>query len=200
MIDLAGIVILAGGESTRMGSPKALLTLPNGETLLEFHIRHAKNLNVPVMVADNGKHFCQDNTVKIIDDYIKNDETSKGAGALSAIAGAMAHLPHHAGYLLVISCDSLVSAHQLFDTLTAQSVQNADVIYVKSDKDYPLLGLYSLDLTDKLQGYLDNGGRSVMKFLSEVNVKTVDLPNDWVKLANFNDKDEFELALIKFYG
>ncbi len=200
MIDLAGIVILAGGESTRMGSPKALLKLANGETLLEFHIRHAKNLNVPVMVADNGKHFCQDNTVKIIDDYIKNDETSKGAGALSAIAGAMAHLPHHAGYLLVISCDSLVSAHQLFDTLTAQSVQNADVIYVKSDKDYPLLGLYSLDLTDKLQGYLDNGGRSVMKFLSEVNVKTVDLPNDWVKLANFNDKDEFELALIKFYG
>ena len=200
MIDLAGIVILAGGESTRMGSPKALLKLANGETLLDYHICHAKNLNVPVMVADNGKHFCQNKSVKIIDDYIKNDETSKGAGALSAIAGAMAHLPHHAGYLLVISCDSLVSAHQLFDTLTAQSVQNADVIYVKSDKDYPLLGLYSLDLTDKLQGYLDNGGRSVMKFLSEVNVKTVDLPNDWVKLANFNDKDEFELALIKFYG
>ena len=199
-INLSGIVILAGGESSRMGSPKALLPLPTGETLLDFHICHAESLTVPVMVADNGKHFCQDNTVKIIDDYIKNDETSKGAGALSAIAGAMAHLPHHAGYLLVISCDSLVSAHQLFDTLTAQSVQNADVIYVKSDKDYPLLGLYSLDLTDKLQGYLDNGGRSVMKFLSEVNVKTVDLPNDWVKLANFNDKDEFELALIKFYG
>lgn len=199
-INLSGIVILAGGESSRMGSPKALLPLPTGETLLDYHICHAKNLNVPVMVADNGKHFCQNKSVKIIDDYIKNDETSKGAGALSAIAGAMAHLPHHAGYLLVISCDSLVSAHQLFDTLTAQSVQNADVIYVKSDKDYPLLGLYSLDLTDKLQGYLDNGGRSVMKFLSEVNVKTVDLPNDWVKLANFNDKDEFELALIKFYG
>jgi molybdopterin-guanine dinucleotide biosynthesis protein A len=152
------------------------------------------------MVADNAKGFCQHDDVMLVKDYLLNDTSGKGAGALSAIAGAMAHLPHHAGYLLVISCDSLVSAHQLFDTLTAQSVQNADVIYVKSDKDYPLLGLYSLDLTDKLQGYLDNGGRSVMKFLSEVNVKTVDLPNDWVKLANFNDKDEFELALIKFYG
>ena len=183
-----------------MGSPKALLPLPTGETLLDFHICHAESLTVPVMVADNAKGFCQHDDVMLVKDYLLNNTTGKGAGALSAIAGAMAHLPHHAGYLLVISCDSLVSAHQLFDTLTAQSVQNADVIYVKSDKDYPLLGLYSLDLTDKLQGYLDNGGRSVMKFLSEVNVKTVDLPNGWVKLANFNDKDEFELALIKFYG
>ena len=199
-INLSGIVILAGGESSRMGSPKALLPLPTGETLLDFHICHAESLTVPVMVADNAKGFCQHDDVMLVKDYLLNDTSGKGAGALSAIAGAMAHLPHHAGYLLVISCDSLVSAHQLFDTLTAQSVQNADVIYVKSDKDYPLLGLYSLDLTDKLQGYLDNGGRSVMKFLSEVNVKTVDLPNDWVKLANFNDKDEFELALIKFYG
>lgn len=199
-INLSGIVILAGGESSRMGSPKALLPLPTGETLLDFHICHAESLTVPVMVADNAKGFCQHDDVMLVKDYLLNNTTGKGAGALSAIAGAMAHLPHHAGYLLVISCDSLVSAHQLFDTLTAQSVQNADVIYVKSDKDYPLLGLYSLDLTDKLQGYLDNGGRSVMKFLSEVNVKTVDLPNGWVKLANFNDKDEFELALIKFYG
>lgn len=194
-INLSGIVILAGGESSRMGSPKALLPLPTGETLLDFHICHAESLTVPVMVADNAKGFCQHDDVMLVKDYLLNDTTGKGAGALSAIAGAMAHLPHHAGYLLVISCDSLVSAHQLFDTLTAQSVQNADVIYLKSDKDYPLLGLYSLDLTDKLQGYLDNGGRSVMKFLSEVNVKTVDLPNGWVKLANFNDKDEFELAL-----
>ena len=183
-----------------MGSPKALLPLPTGETLLDFHICHAESLTVPVMVADNAKGFCQHDDVMLVKDYLLNNTTGKGSGALSAIAGAMANLPHHAGYLLVISCDSLVSAHQLFDTITAQSVQNADVIYVKSDKDYPLLGLYSLDLTDKLQGYLDNGGRSVMKFLSEVNVKTVDLPNGWVKLANFNDKDEFELALIKFYG
>ena len=71
-IKLAGVVILAGGESSRMGSPKALLSLPNGETLLDFHIRHAKRLNVPVMVADNGKRLCHDTTVKIIDDYLPN--------------------------------------------------------------------------------------------------------------------------------
>ena len=198
-INLSGIVILAGGESTRMGSPKALLKLANGETLLEFHIRHAKNLNVPVMVADNGKHFCQDNTVKIIDDYIKNDETGKGAGALSAIAGAIENLTSQNGYLMVISCDCLIGADLVFAKLVHQIIDE-DVVYLKSEKDFPLLGLYQVDLLNDLVDFLDKGNRSVMKFLADKKVKTVDLPNDWVKLANFNDKDEFELALIKFYG
>lgn len=122
MIDLAGIVILAGGESSRMGSPKALLTLPTGERLIDFHIRHAKSLKVPVMVADNGKNFFQDsffqdnfsqaNAVTVIDDYVKQDETGKVAGALSAIASAMQHFTHQDRYVLVVSCDSLLGANK----------------------------------------------------------------------------------------
>lgn len=196
MIDLAGIVILAGGESTRMGSPKALLQLPNSETLLDFHIRHAKNLNVPVMVADNGKHFCQDNTVKIIDDYIKNDETGKGAGALSAIAGAIENLTSQNGYLMVISCDCLIGADLVFAKLVHQIIDE-DVIYLKGEKDYPLLGLYRTDLLLELYDYLDKGNRSVMKFLSDRKVKAVALPNELVALANFNTLDEFQKAKNK---
>ena len=195
-INLSGIVILAGGESTRMGSPKALLKLANGETLLEFHIRHAKNLNVPVMVADNGKHFCQDNTVKIIDDYIKNDETGKGAGALSAIAGAIENLTSQNGYLMVISCDCLIGADLVFAKLVHQIIDE-DVVYLKSEKDYPLLGLYRVDLLPTLKDFLDNGSRSVMKFLSDRKVKAVALPNELVALANFNTLDEFQKAKNK---
>ena len=198
MIDLAGIVILAGGESTRMGSPKALLKLANGETLLEFHIHHAKNLNVPVMVADNGKHFCQDNTVKLIDDYIKNDETGKGAGALSAIAGAIENLTSQNGYLMVISCDCLIGADLVFAKLVHQIIDE-DVVYFKGEKDYPLLGLYRVDLLPRLKDFLDKGNRSVMKFLSDKKVKTVDLPNEWGALANFNTLDEFNRTKI-IYG
>ena len=50
---LAGIVILAGGASSRMGTPKAQLLLPTGESLLDYHVRQAAELNVPIMVADN---------------------------------------------------------------------------------------------------------------------------------------------------
>jgi len=194
-IKLAGVVILAGGESSRMGSPKALLSLPNGETLLDFHIRHAKRLNVPVMVADNGKGLCRDTTVKIIDDYLSNQQDGKGAGALSAIASAMSQVmsPYH--YLLVISCDSLVHAHQVFDKLHYAVTDNEAVIYLKAEKDYPLLGLYRTDLLIKLYDYLDKGQRAVMKFLADKKIQTAALPNEWIALANFNTKNEFDLAL-----
>lgn len=201
MINLSGIVILAGGESSRMGSPKALLKLPNAETLLEFHIRHAKMLNVPVMVADNGKNFCQHKTVKIIDDYLPEDtdlqsQGGKGVGALSAIASAMNQVIYPNDYLMVISCDSLINAHQLFETLFHQiTYENEDVIYLKGEKDYPLLGLYHVILLPKLKEYLDSGNRALMKFLKDKKVKTVDLPSEWVSLANFNTKNEFELTL-----
>ena len=194
-IKLAGVVILAGGESSRMGSPKALLSLPNGETLLDFHIRHAKRLNVPVMVADNGKRLCHDTTVKIIDDYLPSQQNVKGAGALSAMASAMNQVmsPYH--YLLVISCDSLVQANQVFDKLHYAATDNEAVIYLKAEKDYPLLGLYRTDLLIKLYDYLDKGQRAVMKFLADKKIQTAALPNEWIALANFNTKNEFDLAL-----
>ena len=194
-IKLAGVAILAGGESSRMGSPKPLLSLPNGETLLDFHIRHAKRLNVPVMVADNGKRLCHDTTVKIIDDYLPNQQNGKGGGALSAMASAMNQVmsPYH--YLLVISCDSLVHAHQVFDKLHYPVTDNEAVIYLKAEKDYPLLGLYRTDLLIKLYDYLDKGQRAVMKFLADKKIQTAVLPNEWITLANFNTINEFDLAL-----
>ena len=73
---LAGIVILAGGASKRMGSPKAELILPTGERLLDYHVRQALELsaammsNMPIMLADNGRGF------SVNADLIKSSKSS----------------------------------------------------------------------------------------------------------------------------
>ncbi len=191
-----GVVILAGGESSRMGSPKALLPLTHDEThdetLLDFHIRHAQRLNLPIMVADNGKNFCQSNTITIIDDHLNHDKHGKGAGALSAIAGAMKHCSED-GFLLVLSCDSLLGADIVFEQLTHGN--HADVIYLKGDKEYPLLAMYHTNLLAKLTQFLDKGNRSVMAFLSQINSHAISIPHQWQSLTNFNTIQEFHTAL-----
>lgn len=251
---LVGVLILAGGESTRMGRPKALLAVPNlvsnsisnsikdsEQTLLEFHIRHAlpvaRAYDVPIWIADNGKGFtwrddvlgdtCDDRAnISYSQDYLPNEHSqskggqSKGAGALSAICGAMSALGLHdtdsdtskclsSKYLLVLSCDSLVGADSLFELLNDKRLndnrlsdkrldETTPVLYVKSQaqhKDYPLLGLYRCELFARLCAYLERGERSVMKFLASVGVHSVPLPNDLQSLANFNTPDEFYQAV-----
>ena len=111
---LAGIVILAGGASKRMGSPKAELILPTGERLLDYHVRQALELsaammsNLPIMIADNGRGFTitpdlivnnQQVPIIHIADYLSSntlygddDEQMETGGALVAIEAALQSL------------------------------------------------------------------------------------------------------------
>ncbi len=101
---LAGIVILAGGLSTRMGSPKALLTLPSGQSLLDYHVQRARQLGVPILIADNGQGFStqiEDAVTSLIhvEDYQPQSshpdaKHKHSAGPLGAILSAMQQLLH----------------------------------------------------------------------------------------------------------
>lgn len=217
-----GVIILAGGQSTRMGSPKALLPLPSHQksyqNLLDYHIHHAQFDKV--LIADNAKGYYQYQPACphiITPDYLPSDKDGKGAGALSAICGAMMasqDLPQD-GYFLVLSCDSLITADELFGYLLSHelistnltsghlacSPSQFEVIYLKGDKEYPLLGLYHSRLLPQLQAFLDNAGRSVMQFLKDKHTIAITMPTSWQVLVNFNTPKEFQNALTqRFYS
>lgn len=221
-MSVIGLLILAGGNSRRMGSPKALLPLPTHQTLLDFHINNANMLNLAILLGDNDKGFldkCFSNNTNpinssliVIDDYIKN------AGALSCLLSAFHYCQTHFvnqdkttdnnlsdKFLMVISCDNLIDVSQIFNLLKKSNLKNHQGAYLKDasgDKDYPLLGCYSLSLYDELKIYLDKGERSVMKFLKDKDICQIPMPlstpTDWRNLANFNTPGEFKLALSYF--
>lgn len=217
---LAGVLILAGGLSTRMGSPKALLKLLSGETLLDYHVRSAAQLGVPILIADNGQGFATQvetvgSSISYIQDYQPHSSNTEfdskhSAGPLGAILAGMQGLlaDNELKWLLVVSCDSLVNSLDIWQYLVEKRLQNlpnsATVtnehnvqpqMYCLADneRDYPLLALYQLQLAEPLKTYLDSGERRVMRFISPVS-QSVPMPQDWYTLSNLNTPEQFQTA------
>lgn len=225
--NLAGIVILAGGASRRMGTPKAELILPSGERLLDYHVRQALKLltantsladkSIPIMIADNGRGFLVDKTqlaeaktpICHITDYNSPSVVAKSEtqGPLVAIESALQELAKlkkadkveraEASWLMVISCDSLISAYDLWKMLGSYTVSIAHdqsvICLTDTAHLYPLLGLYHLTVEPELQAYIDSGERQVMRFIRAIT-KAVPVAAKWQSLTNFNTPDDFKRA------
>lgn len=224
--NLAGVVILAGGASRRMESPKANLTLPTGERLLDYHVRQAVKLNVPIMIADNGRGFAVDTdflasdtalSITHIADYqspamTDSDKAEATQGPLVAIESALQRLvnapdanrlQHKQSWLLVISCDSLINAHQLWQQLSPyiddNKIDKSIVCLIDEANLYPLLGLYRLSVEPELRVYIDNGERKVMSFIKPI-AQTVPVLKTQQALTNFNTPEDFRHACNTLYN
>lgn len=210
-IQLAGIVILSGGESSRMGKPKALLQTKTGETFLGHHIRQANllisNLKQPtqpvILIADNDKDLLDINNIASSKNSYRVYDYIESAGPLSGIAGAMGNLiaidslrpKNH--YILVVSCDCMISIPKLWGLLSS-SKTDTQIHYLKdiqNDQDYPTLGLYRLDILPILESYLNSNKRAVLKFLSKLDTSIEVLPKNWKLMANINSPYDYKLAM-----
>lgn len=123
-------VVLAGGESRRLGRDKAAL-LFDGEPLVARAAKHLAAVTGTVVVADRGRRYLA--AFRSVDD-------GPGAGPVAGLLGAAAALPERS--LLALACDLPLVPHALLAALAAET--DFDLVVPESTRGLePLCALYA---------------------------------------------------------
>ena len=187
-------IILSGGASRRMGSPKALLTY-QGRPFLEHLLdvaRHPKiGVRRVVLGADAGPIVKEVNLAP--EEVLVNEEWEKGQ--LSSIHAALRSLPPNTdGILLLLIDHPLISSGLVGELIDSFYSSRKSIVLPVYDgrRGHPVI--FSAELyEDLMKAPIETGARSVVwAHAGEVQVVQT---NEEGCVLNLNDPDTLQRAL-----
>ncbi len=198
-LDVAGAV-LVGGESRRMGSPKALLRVPEGgPTMLERVlrvIRHGTDEVMLIGTEDSLRRFETTDAHMLVDG---------GEGPVSGVIAALraARQPR----VLVAACDMPFLSVEVMRRLVIRSTQTGlGVCPVTIDADgsetlQPLLAIYMRSDADQIERMFHAGERSLSGIVRALNMTQLPVddltPEDRGHWSFFNVNTPMDLAVAR---
>jgi len=191
-IPALNMLILAGGESKRMGEDKAMIKY-NNEVQLDRIIRLAQQLEIKpyLSVRETQLHWGNAFEIEIISDVIKN------AGPLGGIVSAMKFKPEDAW--LVVACDlPLLNANHLALLVKNRNSKKCATCF-KSPMDggpEPLVTIYEPTSLMPLLAWWAQGNSCPRKMLYNSPVEIIE-PNDNSVLTNVNTPEERKKIELK---
>lgn len=211
--------ILAGGKSTRMGQPKALLPYA-GKPLIEHLLARLKSdvqllcvVGCPepdlyrelsaLVVADEHEAIGPLGGILSAMHYVRQQQlAAQDPAALSRFAKTKANKNLQAKitkikYLLVLPCDGLQLPRLFVSQLVrALERQDADLVYARdATREQHLYCLLKIELCDALQQYTDAGGRKVIDWFHLQHYAVEDFSADGFAFSNLNTPDDWQLFL-----
>ncbi len=163
MITDCTAIILAGGESKRMGRDKAALPF-NGETLLQSVIASVQPLFAQTLVS--VRELRGDVTLPQICD------TQTGGGPLVGLISALEATT--TPWAFVLACDMPFVAPALITHLASLRDQHHAVVPKAHGHAQPLAALYARSALPLLQSSLASGNKSLIGALKSLDVCYVD--------------------------
>ena len=192
-------LVLAGGKATRMGMPKHLLQMPNGETLLQ-HISSVlyqacgSPEKVYMSVALESQIGSMTGDVSYISEFIFDSEANTTSASAGPVAGLLAaHRTDPEATWLVAACDyPLLTDHALRYLCNSY---RPPVTCFKNREGYhvPVVAIWSPIALKELAEEAAVGNRSLAAVIKKINGTAVEcLPSceDW--LSDVNTKEDWE--------
>ncbi|MGG3279182.1 molybdenum cofactor guanylyltransferase [Paenibacillus solani] len=161
MMDTLGIV-LAGGLSSRYGSPKAFAQA-DGMAYYEIAVNALIGISSQVIIVAREEHReCYHPETNVVTDV----EPFCGCGPLAGIYSAMTFYP--ALRYAVLPCDMPYMHPEVMETLVKYCADE-DVIAVQADGMYhPLVAIFDQRIKSTIRQSLELGQYSVMRLLKQV--------------------------------
>ncbi len=181
-------VILAGGESQRMGSDKSLLPI-QGARFIDHIYARLSSLFDEVLIVTNSPELYQDLPCrKVPDIYLKQ-------GALAGIHAGLSQAQHPRAF--VVGCDMPFVSEKMVRKICSHAKQGDLILPLSSKGHEPLHALYEKSCLPAMEQVLDAGHKRIMKFFSQVRVveisaaELLSLDPQEKSFCNVNTPDEY---------
>lgn len=184
-VALAGVVV-AGGESRRMGRDKATLPLPGGSgTMVERVVDVVSQRCSPVYVMAAPGQPLPALSVPILRDEVR------GLGPLPATGrGLRAAAAAGARYAFVAAVDMPSLTVDLIDELFRLAVEtDAEVVMPWDGRSHYLAAVYRTDLADRIDALVAGGARKMSDLIDASDSQQIVLTGSDA-LANVNTVDD----------
>ena len=161
-------VVLAGGESQRLGMDKALLEL-DGQTLLARTVYKVASLSDDVIVVTNNRDRYQHLGLDVR--FVPDEQP--GEGALMGLYSGLQAARHAAAF--AVACDMPFLNVSLLRHMLAEST-SYDVVVPRLESDLlePLHAIYSRRCLPLMARLLEQGRRRIFAFFADVRVRYIE--------------------------
>ncbi len=189
-------IILAGGESRRMGKPK--YSLPFGdETLLQRSVRNLRGAVDPIaIVGAPGQNLPAIPQVLSICDPVANQ------GPLMGLMTGLKHVEGVSEWAWVTGCDMPFVSTELIQCLKSHRTTASEIVMPRiNEQFYPLCALYRTALWQKVKLLLEKGERRLLALVDVCRVQIVArdaltrIDPDLRFLMNINTPQDYQSAL-----
>ena len=176
-------IILAGGESTRMGQEKALIRFEGGR-LIQRSLSILDHFCDSILISSNNKALEVFGYEVIEDDH---HQIGPIAGLFAALKASQSE--HH----LVIPCDAPFVNTQLYERILRYAA-DFEVVIAGTEDGYtePLIGYYHRSTLENLEKQIQKGVYKLHNALDLMNVK-VEIFRDKHLFTNINSPSDLML-------
>ncbi len=180
-------IILAGGQSSRMGQDKALMEI-DGIPMIQRIASVLKEFTDEIIIASNNTIHHQYGDSGISDNF-------PHAGPMAGIETGLQIARNNSS--IVVSCDTPFITATILESLVAEKDHDA-IIARCNGRIHPLVGIYRDSSLETIQSHLSTKRLKMQDLLHSLNTKFIDFPNSMEEaFNNINTKEEWKQAIGK---